>query len=85
MIVTTLSTYPGKKVVKDLGIITAYDLEIRGLRMVMDLDKYMKSAQEQLFKKAEEIGGNAVLGVCFDLRDRTKPVLIGTAVVLEDE
>lgn len=85
MIVTTLSTYPGKRVVKDLGIISAYDLEVRGFRMVMNLDKYIQAAQEQLFNKAKDLGGNAVLGVCFDLRDTVKPVLMGTAVVLEDE
>ena len=35
-------------------------------------------------KAAEKLGANAVLGVCFDLRDSNKPVLMGTAVVLED-
>ena len=44
MIVSTLSTYPGKKVVKDLGIVFAYDI-----------------------------------------RDTMKPMLMVTAVILEDD
>lgn len=85
MIVSTLSSYPHKRVVKDLGIVYAYDDAIRPMRLVMNLDKYFEHAQKYLFEKAQERGANAVLGVCFDLRDSVKPVLMGTAVVLEDE
>ena len=52
MITSTLSTYPGKRVVRDLGIVFAYD--------------------------------DAYRAVCFDLRDSMKPMLMGTAVILED-
>lgn len=85
MIISTLSTYPGKKVVKDLGIVFAYDDAIRGVRFVADLDRYLEHAQKYIGEKAKERGANAVLGVCFDLRDSCKPVLMGTAVILEDE
>ena len=57
MITTTLSTYPGKKVVKDLGIVFAYDDAVRPTRLAMNMD----------------------------LRDTLKPMLMGTAVILEDE
>lgn len=85
MIISTLSTYPHKKVVKDLGIVVAYDDAVRGFRAVMLMEKYFEHAQKYLGEKATEKGANAVLGVCFDLRDATKPVLMGTAVILEDE
>ncbi len=85
MIISTLSTYPGKKVVKDLGIVFAYDDAIRGLRIAMNMEKYLEHAQTYIGEKAQELGANAVLGVCFDLRDSVKPMLMGTAVILEDE
>lgn len=85
MIVSTLSTYPGKKVVKDLGIIFAYDDEIRMTRFAMNMEKYLDYVLNRLGEKAKEKGANAVLGICFDLRDTMKPMLMGTAVILEDE
>lgn len=84
MIVTTLSSYPNKKVVKDLGLVFGYDNAYRPVRMVMDLDTYFEKAIAVISKKAEAMGANAVLGVCFDLRDAAKPILLGTAVILED-
>lgn len=83
MIISTLSSYPNKKVVKDLGIVVGYD-DIRAFRVTMGVEEYIVKAQENLAKAAEKLGANAVLGVCFDLRDSNKPVLMGTAVVLED-
>ena len=77
MIISTLSSYPNKKVVKDLGIVVGYDDAIRAFRVTMGVEEYIAKA-------AEKLGANAVLGVCFDLRDSNKPVLMGTAVVLED-
>lgn len=85
MIVSTLSTYPGKKVVKDLGIVFAYDDAIRMNRIAMNMDKYLNHALDYLGEKAKERGANAVLGICFDVRDTMKPMLIGTAVILEEE
>lgn len=85
MIVSTLSTYPGKKVVKDLGIVFAYDDAIRMTRIAMNMDKYLNHALDYLGEKAQERGANAVLGICFDVRDTMKPMLMGTAVILEDE
>lgn len=85
MIISTLSSYPNKKVVKDLGIVVGYDDAIRAFRVTMGVEEYyIVKAQENLAKAAEKLGANAVLGVCFDLRDSNKPVLMGTAVVLED-
>ena len=37
MITTTLSTYPGKKIVKDLGIVFAYDDAVSGYRFSMNM------------------------------------------------
>jgi len=84
MIISTLSSYPKKRVVKDLGIVVGYDDAIRAFRVTMGVEEYIVKAQENLAKAAEKLGANAVLGVCFDLRDSNKPVLMGTAVVLED-
>lgn len=84
MIISTLSSNPNKKVVKDLGIVVGYDDAIRAFRVTMGVEEYIVKAQENLAKAAEKLGANAVLGVCFDLRDSNKPVLMGTAVVLED-
>lgn len=84
MIISTLSSYPNKKVVKDLGIVVGYDDAIRAFRVTMGVEEYIVKAQENLAKAAEKLGANAVLGVYFDLRDSNKPVLMGTAVVLED-
>lgn len=84
MIISTLSSYPNKKVVKDLGIVVGYDDAIRAFRVTMGVEEYIVKAQENLAKAAEKLGANTVLGVCFDLRDSNKPVLMGTAVVLED-
>ena len=85
MITTTLSTYPGKKIVKDLGIVFASDDAVRGYRFAMNMEKYLEHALKCLGEKAKEKGGNAVMGICFDLRDSIKPMLMGTAVILEDE
>lgn len=85
MITTTLSSYPGKKIVKDLGIVFAYDDAVRPTRLAMNMEKYLETALKRLSEKAQEKGANAVLGICFDLRDTLKPMLMGTAVVLEDE
>lgn len=84
MIISTLSSYPGKKVVKDLGIVFGYDDAIRGFRMTLALDEYLKTAQISLARNAKKLGANAVLGVNFDLRDSNKPILMGSAVILED-
>lgn len=85
MITSTLSSYPHKKVVKDLGIVFAYDNAYRPIRIAYNMEEYLEHALNCLSKKAEERGANAVLGISFDLRDSMKPMLMGTAVVLEDE
>ena len=51
----------------------------------MNMEKYLEHALKCLGEKAKEKGGNAVMGICFDLRDSIKPMLMGTAVILEDE
>lgn len=85
MITSTLSSYPNKKVVKNLGIVFAYDDAYRPIRIAYNMEEYLQHALNSLSKKAQERGANAVLGNCFDLRDSMKPMLMGTAVVLEDE
>ncbi len=85
MITTTLSVYPGKKIVKDLGIIFAYDDTLRATRFLIDGEECLEIALTRLCEKAKKRGANAVMGICFDLRDKMRPVLIGTAVVLEDD
>lgn len=85
MITSTLSVYPGKKIVKDLGIVFAYDDAIRASRFALNMEKYLDFALKRLCEKASEKGANAVMGISFDLRDSMKPMLMGTAVVLEDE
>ena len=84
MITSTLSTYPGKRVVRDLGIVFAYDDAYRAVRVAYNMEKYLNWALDSLAQKAEKLGANAVLGICFDLRDSMKPMLMGTAVILED-
>ena len=62
MIISTLSSYPNKKVVKDLGIVVGYDDAIRAVRVTMGVEEYIVKAQENLAKAAEKLGANAVLG-----------------------
>ena len=52
--------------------------------ILTNMDKYLNWALDSLAQKAEKLGANAVLGICFDLRDSMKPMLMGTAVILED-
>ena len=70
---------------KDLGIIFAYDDAFRAIRLAMNMETYLNYAWERLTEKAKEKGGNAVLGICFHLRDTWKPMLMGTVVIWEDE
>ena len=39
MITSTLSTYPGKRVVRDLGIVFAYDDAYRAVRLAYNMEK----------------------------------------------
>ena len=41
MITSTLSTYPGKRVVRDLGIVFAYDDAYRAVRLAYNMEKYL--------------------------------------------
>jgi uncharacterized protein YbjQ (UPF0145 family) len=85
-IVTTLLTHPGKKVVEVKGVVSAYDTAFRAVRMISDMDEYIEKAMDNLYKKAIKLGANAVLGVQMSiLNEYNNPILIGTAVVLEDE
>lgn len=84
MIVSTLPTYPGKKVVKDLGLVYAYDDAIRGMRIMAEVDTYIRFCQKRLKENALQAGANAVLGVSIAIGDNAKVVMIGTAVILED-
>lgn len=85
-ILTTLTSYPGKKVVEVKGVISAYDNAFRAVRMISDMDEYIDKAMDNLYKKALKKGAKAVLGVSMSvMNEYNNPILIGTAVVLEDE
>ena len=84
MIISTLPTYPGKRIVKDLGIIYAYDDALRPVRMNYNIEKAFVNAEKCLIEKAQELGANAILGLSFSLKIDV-PILLATAVVLEDE
>ncbi|MHC5246859.1 heavy metal-binding domain-containing protein [Enterococcus sp. HY326] len=85
MISSTLTSYPGKKVVKDLGIVYGYDDKLRPLRGITAISEYLDQAILDLEKNAEKLGANAVLGISFSMMDKALPAVIGTAVYLEDE
>ncbi|MBO0450170.1 heavy metal-binding domain-containing protein [Enterococcus sp. MJM12] len=84
MITSTLSYYPGKKVVKDLGIVYGFDDKLRPVRAVAAVSTYLDQALKDIEKSAEILGANAVLGISFALTDKALPTVMGTAVVLED-
>lgn len=81
IIISTLSSYPGKKISKDYGLLFVYDDRIKPLSFVEDSLAY---SQEKLQKKANKLGANAILGVQFQYRENMRVMLIGTAVYLED-
>ena len=85
MIISTLSIYPNKKIVKDCGIVFAYDDIPRLSRFAFQMDKALENAKNQLIEKAKEKGANAILGVSMSLAGDNKPMLLGTAVILKDE
>ena len=85
MITSTRSEYVGKKVIKELGIVSGYDDAWRTVRMAISMTEYVNTAIKDMAIEAEKLGANGILGISFALGDSTKPVVIGTAVVLEDE
>lgn len=85
MITSTRSEYPGKKVVKELGIVYGFDDKLRAIRTLAAADTYLNQALEDISKNAEKLGANAVLSISFAMAERTLPVVMGTAVVLADE
>ncbi|MHC5375657.1 heavy metal-binding domain-containing protein [Enterococcus sp. LJL120] len=85
MITSTLTTYPGKKIVKDLGIVYGYDDKLRAIRGITAIADYLEQALSDITKNAEKMGANAVLGISFSMTDKALPAVIGTAVLLEDE
>lgn len=84
-ILSTLSTYPGYRTVKDLGIIWAFDMNFEMMRNLWQMDDAMKRAYDNLWEKAEKKGANAVLGINMCLGSKSLPILQGTAVILEKE
>ncbi|MDH6363819.1 uncharacterized protein YbjQ (UPF0145 family) [Enterococcus sp. PF1-24] len=85
MITSTLDSYPGKKVVQQLGIVTGYDDSISLVRTGSYSEAYFKLAIKDMEKAAKTLGANGILGISFSLGDRTRPFVMGTAVILEDE
>ena len=69
-----------------LGIIWAFDDDFRVLRNLWQMNESMTRAYDNLWKKAEKKGANAVLGINLCLApERSIPILQGTAVILEKE
>ena len=85
-ILSTLPAYPGYKVVKDLGIVWAFDSDFRMMRNLWQMDAAMERAYQLLWEKAQKKGANAVLGINMCLApEKSLPILQGTAVLLEKE
>ena len=85
-ILSTLPAYPGYKVKEDLGIIWAFDDDFRVLRNLWQMNESMTRAYDNLWRKAEQKGANAVLGINLCLApEKSIPILQGTAVILEKE
>ena len=84
-IITTLTSYPGKKIVKECGLVFAIDEEFRFVRNRWKSDEQVQDALERIYKKAIKLGGNAVLGLQVSHLSDNVPFFMGTAVVLEDE
>lgn len=85
MITSTRSSYPGKKVAKELGIVYVFDDKLRPVRTVVAIADYLDQATKDLEKNATKLGANAVLGISFSMMDRALPVVMGTAVYLEED
>ena len=82
-IMTTLGSYPGYEVEKDLGIIFAFDQEFVPFRNLWQMDEALERTYELLWQKAVKKGANAVLGINMCLApEKSLPVLMGTAVIL---
>lgn len=85
-ILSTLPSYPGYRVVKDLGIVWAFDKNFEMFRNLWQMDAALERTYGLLYEKAVKKGANAVLGINMCLAPETKlPVLQGTAVILEKE
>ena len=84
-IITTLTSYPGKKITKVFEIVYAYDTDLRFMRSRWDSDSRVKQSLISLYENAVRLGGNAVLGVQIAYLEDNVPFLMGTAVYLEDE
>lgn len=67
MITSTRSSFPGKTVVKDLGIVYGIDDKIRPVHSVAAISDYLDQAIKDLEKNAEKLGANAVLSINFAL------------------
>lgn len=84
-IITTLSEYPNKKIVKVFELIYAYDDSFRMIRNRWNSDVHIQKAMDLLYEKAIHLGANAVLGVQISHLETGIPFVMGTPVILEDK
>lgn len=70
---------------KDLGIVHGFDDKLRPIRSVYSMSEYLEQAFKELEKNAEKLGANAVLGISLSMMDKVLPLIIGSAVYLEDD
>ena len=86
MVLSALPSYPGYKVIQDLGLVYSFDTEFHMMRNLWSLGESFERAQEQLSKKAQKLGADAVLGISMSMGpEQSIPILMGTAVKLEKE